>query len=357
MIKALKKKFLPRYIIRSICFIFIGYALCMYAEDGIMAFFKPTVNLNDLTVEQFKTPIRVEGDITCVMDYYAYTSDTYKDEDITREYLIPVGNEAYIGLYADKSYLDALNNNMDATTDYLNGTDNALSRIKPVSVSGTIIKMENDSLDFYNRYLSNLSYDEKEFFLPYILKIDCIGRFEIYEFYFILIAIGAFWIFAIIWLIRGLTGSYLKPIKKYCAASGCPEAAMMEIEQFFESTPEVNEIRLSPEFLMVTVGSKLHLIPTSSILWIYQHVTKEYLNFIRIGKSHEIVVNTTDGSFSFSVKNEKKAEEILKYFRSSMPYLILGYNKELKKIYNHKRLEMIRIVEERKNSLLSSSKS
>lgn len=355
MFQELKRKYMVRYLFGAFLSLAIGIVIILTQLNSFKVMLSPKVRLDELSAEDIKENIKVEADIDYIMDYYAYT-----EQDgiiIEQEYFIPVGEEEYMGVVLSKKYLEQADANMEATWEYMDGDEYALDEIVPITVTGTIMPMKGESLMFYYEYIDSLGWtdEEEEIFLPYALMVGDVGGEDTGTLVLVVIIGAAVIIFGIWLLTKGLTGGALKSIKKYCEATGNAEAAMQRLERFYAATPEVEGVRVSPEFFMAVTGASVMFSETRNVLWIYQHVIKHSYNFIPTGKTYSIIVMKADGTkMEIGMKNKKKAGQALEYISRALPFLFYGYDEQLKLAYNQNRQSMIQAVADRRAQFLGT---
>lgn len=243
------------------------------------------------------------------------------------------------------------------TWEYMDGDEYALGEIVPITVTGTIMPIEGESWTFYREYIESLGWtdEEEEIFLPYALMVGDVGGEDTGTFIFVVI-IGVAVIILGIWLLtKGLTGGALKSIKKYCESTGNREAAMQRLERFYAATPEVEGIRVSPEFFMAVNGASVLFTETQNVIWVYQHVVKHSVNYIPTGKTYSIMVMKADGTkMQIGMKSQKKAEQALEYISRALPFLFYGYDDQLMAAYNQNRQSMIQAVADKRAQFLGA---
>lgn len=355
MFQELKGKYMTRYLFGALLSFAIGIVVILTQLNSIKVMLSPAVRLDELSVEDIKENAKVEADISFIMDYYAYTEQDGKV--IEKEYFIPVGEEEFMGVVLSKKYLEQADANIEATWEYMDGDEYALDEIVPITVTGTIMPIEGESWTFYREYIDSLNWtdEEKDCFLPYALMVGDVGGETTGTFVIVVIVGAAVILFGVWLLIRGLTGGALKSIKKYCEATGNKEAAMQRLERFYAMTPEVEGIRVSPEYFMAVTGASVMLTETQNVLWVYQHVVKHSVNYIPTGKTYSIMVMKADGTkMEISMKNKKKTEEALEYIGRTLPYLFYGYDDQLMAAYNQNRQSMIQAVADRRAQFLGT---
>lgn len=351
MFQELKRKYLIRKVMAGIVFLAIGIGLLCMEGNDIKLLLSPKADLSTLKGDEIG-PMRVEATIDYVLDYYAYSGPSFSASSATeKEYIIPVGEAEYIGIVLDGANMDKADANMEATWAIMDGDDSAYDLIEPFTVTGVIAPIEGESKKFYNEWVDSLEWtdEQKELFLPYVLTPGFLGGDDAFQFAIITIfgvlvialGIGLF--------VGGITGSYLKPVMKYCEGTGNKEAAMSRIEQFYATTPEEGGLRISREYFMSTGSGAMVFTPSQDIIWVYQHVVKHSYNFIPTGKTYSLILMKTDGSkLEVSMKNKKAAEAAMDHIARVLPYLFFGYDEQLMAVYRQNRQTMIQAVNERR---------
>lgn len=351
MFQELKKKFLIRRTIAAIIFLAMGIGLLFLEGDQIKLLLSPKVDLSTLKGDEIG-PMRVDATIDFVLDYYAYSGPTYVASSATeKEYIIPVGEEEYMGVILDGSNMNKADDNMEATWAVMEGVDSAYDQIEPFTVSGVIAPMEGESRKFYDEWVDSLDWtdEEKEVFLPYVIMPGFLGGEDTAQFFILIIFAAAAIILGIYMFVGGVNGSYLKPVMKYCESTGNKEAAMSRIEQFYAMTPEEGGLRISREYFMSAGTGSMVFLPSQDILWVYQHIVKHSYNFIPTGKTYSLIVMTVDGSkHEVGMKNKKAAEAAMSYIGRVLPYLFFGYDEQLMAAYRQNRQAVIEAVNERR---------
>lgn len=356
MFQELKKKYRRKYITLTILFFVLALVVLAVKAESIKLLLTPKADLYELYADEITAPMRVEADIDFIIDYYAYYTENGTTKE--REYFIPVGEEEYMGVLLGGSNMTKANNNMQATWEYMDGDNEALDAIETIHVTGTILPLEGMERTYYDGYIDDLEWteEEKEVFLPYVLKVGYIGDSDTVEFGIVMLVAGVLLICSIIWLVLGVRESYMKNIRKYCEASGSPEMAKAKLERFYEATPEVCGIRLSPEYFLSVKGSKALFAESKDIIWAYQHVVKHSVNLIPTGKTYSIMIAKADGSIiEVPMRNKKVSEAALEHIAHVLPYLFLGYDDQIQNAFKQNRQALVQAVTERRNQLYGAS--
>ena len=352
MLKEIKKKYVRSGIIGFVACLILAAVLLLIVSDGVAAMLKPKGNLDEMYADEVG-PMRASYTVTLVLDYFSYYVEG--DAVVEKEFLIliPQGENEYRYMALDLSgiNMNKADRNIDATWEYLGGDDSAYADIEPFEVSGSIVPLEGDSLKFYHEYIDSMDLDpeDEQLFLPYMFKPGYIGKSESTSFYAVLGISLVLVIIGIIILVINCSNKCLKQITEFCKSTGNEEAAMARIEQFYQMTPNVNGIRLTPEFFLWLGGGKAAFMPSENILWVYQHVVKHSYNFIPTGKTYSLMVKLADGkTIEMGMRNKKKAEETLDYFARTLPYIYIGYDPQWMTMFSSNRQAMIQAVSGRR---------
>lgn len=360
MFEKIQKKYMVKMILGAVlCWVIIAVLVAVNAEDIstlIRLRGEEPQDFNSLSAEQIKEGMYVKGEILTPVDYYAYWTEDGKTT--SKEFLVPVGEKEYMGLSCDGTTMDSLDANMKTYWQALEQNDKTLvDSLTPVQVEGVIQKLSGESLGFFQQFISELQIDQeqKSLFLPYVIMEGRYGDIEISG----LILQGIFVLILLLVSIYCIVGIVkrrnIKDLKKYCLAQGDLEYGLFQMEQFYEGGMPVQGLRLDDRFFLMVVGSTVHFIETSDIVWIYPNVTQHSYNFIPTGKTYAIKVKKRNGREVFiSVKNKRAMDEVMQYIGSRIPYVILGYDKEIEKIYNRNRNEMIQEVDRRRQEHLGT---
>lgn len=349
MFQELKMKSFKEELLVILVMAVLGIFFTALSFDGILALTGGKQNLDTMTADQIKPGMYVEGTVYGIYDSYAYTEEKKSGSPakvVSKEYVFPVGKGEYMGLFAPRKYVEGCDELMQASWDYLDGLSEEISG--QFVVKGTILAMDSESLQYYREYLTDyadydsLSDQEKAAFLPYYLKIDFIGDASASSFVTFLV-IAAVCFLLMIWvLVRVFSGSFQKSLKKYCRENGAEE----RVEQFYRNTVPVEGMRINREFVMGTGGGATIFFPAGELVWAYMQITTHKRNFITVGKSYNVILRTKNGEqHNHSVKKEAAAQNLLAELQRQLPGIIVGYDKEIEKLYHKNRAELIAQVE------------
>lgn len=343
MIQSLKRKNLLYSLFIGCMFWGIAAIVLMFSMDSIQACFTKPVNFNELKAEDIKEGQRVTANIYLIYDYYSYYEENGKT--ISKEYVIPVGDSEYMGMMCSGTYMYAADNNLQLYWDYLDGKNVSPDSLATMQVEGTIMPLTGESLRYYNEFIDAMEWSEedKQYFLPYVLMVDCLGDSNKSE----LIMNAIFFVFMVmvgcIMFKKNVSDSNIKELEKYCEAKGNKQMYMERIEQFYNSGAAVQGIRINTEYFMAVQkrNAKVFFAEVKDLLWVYPNVVRHSINMIPTGKTYALMVRTADGrTFNIPMKNADDVEEAIRYVAQQLPYLYFGYDENTEKFYNDSRQQM-----------------
>ncbi|MCM1161061.1 MAG: hypothetical protein NC412_07540 [Roseburia sp.] len=349
MLQELKEKSTKHTRGAVIVCVIISVALLVGAWfAGFNVLVKGKAYLNEMKDEEFgKEKQYVEADIYAIMDYYAYTTEDGKTTE--KEYIIPVGEESYIGLVVKKSNLDQCDKIVQQTLDYMNGESEEISNV--LHVKGTILPMSEDSLKYYKQYYEAIGWSEEELkaFLPYYLKVDYIGSCHCSGIYMLCIFAAIPVLIAVWKLLKNARGGYYKMVTQYCKKAPDYDRAMAELERFYQATAPVYGFRIARDFIMAPNGADTILIESKELLWAYKITTTHRTNGIKTGTSYSVMLKLRNGKNYNLGLSEQQVEDILEIIGQRLPFVFIGFDRELERAYNNKnsRQELIAAADRR----------
>lgn len=341
----------------SACFLWaIAAAVLLYNKDNIKILLDKPVDINELAAEDIREGLRVKGSIGLIYDYYCYMEEDGKT--ISKEYLIPVGNKEYMGLACEGTDMEEADAVMQFYWDYLEQKELSSDSVKSMEIKGTIMPLEGESFSMYNQYIDQADWlkGQKKHFLPYIVMMGDIGTESkggliICALAFLALCAGGTAVF-----VKGIKGANLKTLEKYCSEKGDKEMYMRQIEDFYQAGIPVQGIRIDEQYFMGVKGASVFFAESRALLWIYKNEVRHSVNGIPTGKTYSVIIKKEDGGeFDIPMKNEAAANEAMVYVLQHLPYLLAGYDDELKNIFNKNRMEMVDIVEKRRQEYMGMS--
>lgn len=355
MIKELKKKGIIKSIITGIIMLAISIIIMLLVFGNLFAYLKPAVDINEISADDLKQDLHVKGSIYFVADYYAYLSEGNKTKEM--EFIIPVGDEEYMGFVCRGSKMKDAEFNMNMWWDYLDyDKEFSADSLIEIKINGIVKILKGESYQYYREFTEDLDKETADLFVPYAVYVGLMAGQESSDSAYSLIFIVIFAVAGLAFLIFGTHGHNVKAVTDYCKETLSPEYTLQKIENFYTSGTPVQGLRANDEYFMGVFGSTVFFAESSDILWAYQTTTQHRTNGIPTGKTYSVRIRKADGKdIQFKLKNEAACQEALAYIGKTMPYVILGYDDSLENMYNKNRSEMINTVAQRREQYAGSS--
>lgn len=360
MFEELRKKYKKRCIKVGVFFLLLAAGVIALSSGNIKVLIKKyivkPVALESLDASDIKDGLKVTAKIEYALGYYEDTEA--KGQKTSMSFIIPVGEKEWMGLECSGSNMRQLEANMKLYWTHLEediSLNDVLSDMKPIKISGTVVKMPEYTQWYYKTYIDSLGWTEEQtsIFLPYVIKLGDVETIDTSE----VVAAGLIFLvlagFGIGYLIAAARCNILKGVTKYCSEKSNPEYEMQKIEQFYQMGEPVEGVRANNEYFMAVNGTSVAFSPAERLLWAYFSVVQHRTNFVPTGKTYYVDVKCSDGvQLAISMKDEAACKRALSYLASSYPYLYIGYDNKWKQMYNKNRAEMIRLVGERKAEMV-----
>lgn len=147
-------------ILTALC---IGlFYLC--GTDFLAALQSP-IDFNEAAAEELKPGKRVEGEVYAILDQFAEEESWTERSDGSRSakktskkyYIIPVGEQEYMGYAASSPNFSQCNKIVDATFDYLTGATDMIDA-DSIPVSGKTVKMDDDLTQWMVEWFQEQEY-------------------------------------------------------------------------------------------------------------------------------------------------------------------------------------------------------
>ena len=170
----IKMSFLSRLklilVVAGVVFIFMGGRDIYYQS-------KTPANYNELLEADYEKGMIVEGNLYA--NYGAFeenytTTNGIKTGSSKYNYMIPVGEEKYMGLLNDTSTLETLlDDQMESTYAYIWGE--STSEPDPVYFKGRVLAMDSETKGYLKSYMIDIGFTAEEaeqYILPYYIKCE-----------------------------------------------------------------------------------------------------------------------------------------------------------------------------------------
>ncbi|MCI8464124.1 MAG: hypothetical protein HFG25_14495 [Lachnospiraceae bacterium] len=348
MFDALKKTSIKNCLIIAVICLLAGGALIVWQGKG--AFYAVTgyKNFESLAPEQIKGQL-VEAHISENFGYYLeeYEKDKNTGRTTTKflYYIIWTGDEnatdyRYMTIKVPVSYRSRMNDMAEA---YQNGTS-----VEPITFYGEIKKLDEEENDYFENTLTGLGWTQQEIAdgtLPYYINVFA-SKSSMDGIAIVLSLVGAALIvFGLVRGIKAFTGGYLKKIKEDINSAGCTEASAESDYNSAPSYTKKGDLRVGRLFTYHVVGPCPRAIANSKILWAYQNTVTHRTNGVKTGTTYNVMVYV-DGQknpVTLDVPNETTAQDILQRYMTILPWVVVGYTDDLKRMFNKDRAAFLNL--------------
>jgi len=110
-------------------------------------------------------------------------------------------------------------------------------------------------------------------------------------------------------------------------------------------------VRMTDNWFVSCTVTNSTVMRRDEVLWAYKKRTKHSVNFVPTGSSYSSVLRDSRGkAFEISASTEEQSDGFLNAIVSRTPWIIVGYDKKLEKLYKKSRAEFLALVAQRKDS-------
>lgn len=349
MFEELRKKSFKSTFLLAILFLVGGIVLAGFNAGN--AFFA-TAGYADFTTlkpDEIKSQlvdVELVENFGCYLEEYSENTTTHYKTTTDYYYIIYTG--AYDDLETDYKFMSikvpaSYGSKMDAMTD---NTFNGIVS-SPISFSGKIQKLDDEEYDYFVEYWEEMEFtaeEIEEMTLPYYINVfDSKGsQSGVYVVLFlagVALAIGG-----VVLIIRGATGSCLKKLRKDIAAAGYTDSSIESDYGNAVSYGKKGDSKIGRLMIYFNLNSaNPRAIPNNKIMWAYQNTTTHRTNGIKTGTTYSVMlyVEGFKNAFTISVPNEATAQDILKKINEMLPWVVVGYSEDLRKLYNKDRAQFL----------------
>lgn len=349
MFEELRKKSFKSVLLLAVLFLVGGIVLAGYNVGN--AFFAAAgyAEFTTLKPEEIKNQlvdVNLVENFGCYLEEYSENTTTHYKTTTDYYYIIYTG--AYDDLETDYKFMSikvpaSYGSKMDAMTE---NTFNGITS-SPISFSGKIQKLDDEEYDYFLEYWEEMGFtteEVEEMTLPYYINVlDSKGSQN--GVYIILFLAGlALAIGGIVLIVRGATGGCLKKLRKDISAAGYTDSSIESDYANAVSYGKKGDVKMGR--LMFYHGlntANPRAIPNNKIMWTYQNTTTHRTNGIKTGTTYSVMifVEGFKNAFSVSVPNEATAQDILKKINEMLPWVVVGYSEDLRKLYNKDRAQFL----------------
>ncbi|ROR30428.1 hypothetical protein EDD66_10279 [Mobilisporobacter senegalensis] len=340
MLEQLKKESLKKVRTKILLYLGICIVLIGIFHRCFLNLMEGPRDFNTLSIEELPNSY-IKGEFYFLIDNFAqyYIENESGKESVTENYyIIPVGEEEYMALEIDTGNAAESERICNETYEYIMGnTDTPPTGIK---LKGTINKMPDEVYEYYEDWFQTSGFlgepTEEEInrvALPYIIQVDYIGFVDGYIVYGVLALIILGFIYSVIIAIKGLSGLYIAPIKKYVQRNES-SVSLEQIEADFMNAASIGTVRIGQKWTYYFKGNKIQIIKNDDIVWAYLQETTQKVYGIKAGVIRIIVLYTNDRKkYTYTMRNVNDIYTILGEYSKNHPNILVGFSEDLKKLF------------------------
>lgn len=338
MLETIKKKSKRAVLIQTI--------LCMVVITGIMIFSKLTpikFIMGPKPLDMNKELSRqagqyVEYDLNLVLGSYvesvSVNKETREERTTSIGYIISdYDTGVTFAMTVGKSDIPLIDGMADDTWAWFEGDNN---RLREMKIKGTIEPLSGERLRYFNTMIDEMKFEDLSYVKAYSLEMDKIGEVDMiwaFILLFVCVVLLGFMIFAITSYVK-MKG--MKLVNKFLNAN--PGVTMERIQSDFESAENIGgDIWIGTDYTFYMSGAQVRLFKNGDAAWAYYYK--------RTGRNpvSQVQVYFADKSVHNLNIAETLYPQILENYQNNQPHMLLGYDKDLKNLYNKNINEFLNI--------------
>lgn len=345
MYKRMKRKTRVEMIIATVIVFAIAFALFWFNSET-RDYLLTGDNINRISASELHDKKIVRGQLYAILGCYA-------EDDKGAYYVIPVGEDEYMGVYLEKKYEDRAWQIVEDTVDYVNGDRENVSSYR-IPTGGMIYSMDSVERQYFHEWFTDTGYMDAEdvslYAVDYTYAVipfsewNSSGDIACYVFTGLCLAVALFCFF---WIV---TGRDVAAVKKTIRQNNWNKD---EIEADVLAGFDKKNVIIGRKYMLWNSGMKWNLYPVRDVVWAYQftHTTEHRLyGVIKTGTTvvYSVQFYLRNGKMkAISVKNEKEAQDILEFFVRTQPHVIVGYSDELRAICQRNFNQLVQLSNEK----------
>jgi len=351
MLEDLKKKSFKKSLILSIILIIGGISLSVYNVMGAFYSLTGFVQFEELEPDEIRNQmvnIDVNAVFDCYLEEYSENTSTHRRTTTYLYYITWTGDDnatdyRYITIKVPASYDDRMDEIMENT--------NNSTASQPLSLTGRIKKLSKEDYDYFQEYFVDLcGFSQEEFegmTSPYYIDVDMSLTSAFKYIYPVLVLAGiGLVVWGVLRIVKAKKGGFLKRFIYDYQSAGLTDNSIESDLATATSYTKHGDTKLGRLCFYYSLNSTTpRAIPNNKIMWAYQNTTTHRTNGIKTGTTYSVMV-FVDGyktAHNISVPNEATAQDILKRMASTLPWVVVGYSEDLRKLFNKDRAQFLNL--------------
>ncbi len=353
MLKEIRRKSFRHSLILTFILFAVVIILILSNLEGIRCLFSGYTDFTSLQVSEIKEGMYVEVELVQNFSYFATSTVTNSTTNIENAtgyyYVIYTGaSDDYeseykmMGIYV--SWLSSYEMNEMAKKTYNGYTSD------PLVFYGKIYSMPDDIENRFVQFFEEMGFSDDEIddmILPYYIDASEGNISEDGGLIFALAVGSEILLWAIIRLIKGLTGAYTKKLMKVIATTGLNAES---IDSDYNSAEVIGNkgVKVGRYLTYYNLNSTVpRAILNSNISWVYPEVIQRKINHINAGKTYALRVRSETKektkNIAFSFANTEAVQAAIEVYMRKFPWIVAGYAPELADMYRNNREQFLNI--------------
>lgn len=362
MLELLKKQSLKQ--ITKLIGVIIGVMILILIVFGsnFIKIIKGPVELSSLSPDEMLNAY-VEFDVDMIMDSFVETyneSENGKQTSTDMHYIIPLNQEKYFALHVGIGDLYTAEELLNDTYDYYFANT---SSEPPTTwrVKGTINKLEDKYLSYYNSYLfETAGFTQEEidtYTMPYVLDVDYIGEYNSTFMYGFLVIFLILLLCIIIYLIKGLSGMSISPIKKYIKEHE-DSINIEKLEADYLNGKSIGSVKVGQIWTFFFNGAKAHVVKNEDLIWIYRQERTHRFYGLKIYQMKSLIMFTKNKKkYTATLKDSSDIDYVIETISKDHPHIVTGYSDELAKCFKKDYETFIKLPYANENNAVNNEES
>jgi hypothetical protein len=146
------------------------------------------------------------------------------------------------------------------------------------------------------------------------------------------------------------------PVCNVLRRFGPPEEIAVGIDAEYKAGAQATgNVQLTQSWLMRKRGFGLDLLYLGDVVWAYKKETKHRTNGVPTGTTYSSMIYDKNGKLLDLGLKKDQTEQLLQNIRKAVPWVVLGYDKQLANMWSKNRAAMLQSVEARKEAYLAAA--
>ncbi len=275
-------------------------------------------------IEHSTTTKKKYGGSSTSIDGYSYIAFQWVDD-----YENDTSIWYFYSVFLKKDKQLEMNSKIDQAFAFLTDETGSTAPPEPVTVTGVWNKMDSQTERYFRESLAELNIEETDLDLFYFYELDTKNIGGVNALFFWVMMAGAVLLLVFAGLsVAGLfSDSYLKAIQQYLQRDSSVSMATIE-EDFGKAQLIGSEVWVGKRWTIYMQGNKAKILANKDLVWGYY--------FRRTGRNSvsEMRLFTREKNMFGINLSENNTQEALKIYTAEQPHMVIGYSKELEKMYN-----------------------